>query len=50
MSQRMSLGGVARYVVCDNLKAGVTKTHSYNPMINKIFKEHSEHTGFRTTT
>ncbi|MCY4444518.1 MAG: hypothetical protein OXC44_06960 [Proteobacteria bacterium] len=41
-------GGVARYVVSDDLKAGVTKAHLYDPMINKAFREYSEHTAFRT--
>ncbi|MCY4443512.1 MAG: hypothetical protein OXC44_01775 [Proteobacteria bacterium] len=35
------------YVVCDNLKAGITKVN-YDPVINKIFKEYSEYMVFKT--
>jgi transposase len=39
-------GGVSEVVVPDNLKAGVTKTHRYDPDINANYQHFSEHYGF----
>jgi len=39
-------GGVSEIVVPDNLKAGVTKTHRYDPDINANYQHLSEHYGF----
>ena len=38
-------GGVARIVVPDNLKTGVTKADKYLPEINKTYNEPAEHYG-----
>ncbi len=39
-------GGVSEIVVPDNLKAGVTKPHRYDPDINANYQHMSEHYGF----
>ncbi len=39
-------GGVTKYVVLDNLKAGVTKAHRYDPDLNKLYCDYANHTGF----
>lgn len=39
-------GGVTRYVVIDNLKAGVTKSHCYDPDINPTYCDYGNHSGF----
>jgi len=39
-------GGVSEIVVPDNLKAGVTKAHIYDPDINTNYQHFSEHYGF----
>jgi transposase len=41
-----SFGGVSKVVVPDNLKAGVTKAHNYDPDINVNYQLFSEHYGF----
>lgn len=41
-----AVGGVPRYVVIDNLKAGVTKAHIYDPDANQAFVEFANHWGF----
>jgi transposase len=38
-------GGVTRQVVCDNLKAGVTKPCRYEPAINATYQEMAAHYG-----
>jgi transposase len=38
-----TIGGVAKAVVCDNLKAGVTATCRYEPGINRTYQELAEH-------
>src|SRR5690606_22324153 len=38
-------GGVSEVVVPDNLKAGVTKPHRYDPDINANYQHMSEHYG-----
>ena len=40
-----AIGGVAKAVVCDNLKAGVTVTCRYEPGINRTYQELAEHYG-----
>lgn len=40
-------GGVTKYLVCDNLKAGVTKAHRYDPQVNQTFQDFSHHMNFR---
>jgi len=40
-----AIGGVAKAVVCDNLKAGVTATCRYEPGINRTYQELAEHYG-----
>lgn len=40
-----SYGGVSEMVIPDNLKAGVTKTHLYDPDINANYQHFSEHYG-----
>jgi len=32
-------GCVPRIVVCDNLRAGVTKSHRYEPLVNATYQE-----------
>jgi len=39
-------GGVPLMVVPDNLKAGVTKAHRYEPWLNETYQELSKHYGF----
>jgi len=39
-------GGVSKVVVPDNLKAGVTKAHRYDPDINANYQHVGEHYGF----
>jgi len=39
-------GGVTPYVVIDNLKAGVTKAHRFDPDINPTYCDYANHTGF----
>ena len=39
-------GGVTPYVLIDNLKAGVTKAHRYDPDENKTYCEFGNHMGF----
>jgi transposase len=39
-------GGVTPYIVNDNLKAGVTKAHLYDPDVNKTFCDFANHCGF----
>jgi transposase len=39
-------GGIPAAVVPDNLKSAVTKSSKYEPTINKLFEEFSEHYGF----
>jgi transposase len=41
-----ALGGVPKAVVCDNLKAGVTKPSRYEPGINRTYQELATHYGF----
>ena len=41
-----AIGGVPRAVVCDNLKAGVTKPSRYEPGINRTYAELAVHYGF----
>lgn len=39
-------GGVTPYVVLDNLKAGVTKAHRYDPDVNPAYCDFGNHSGF----
>lgn len=39
-------GGVTPYVVIDNLKSGVTRSHRYDPDINPTYCDYGNHTGF----
>jgi transposase len=39
-------GGVAKYVVLDNLKSGVTKAHRYDPDVNPVYCDFANHCGF----
>jgi hypothetical protein len=39
-------GGVTPYVTVDNLKAGVTKAHIYDPVVNPGFVDFANHCGF----
>lgn len=41
-----AFGGVSEIVVPDNLKAGVTKAHIYDPDLNANYQHFSEHYGF----
>jgi transposase len=41
-----AIGGVPRAVICDNLKAGVTKPSRYEPGINRTYQELATHYGF----
>jgi transposase len=41
-----AIGGVPKAVVCDNLKAGVTKPSRYEPSINRTYQELATHYGF----
>jgi transposase len=38
-------GGVARIIVPDNLKTGVTRADWFSPVINKVYHEMAEHYG-----
>jgi transposase len=38
-------GGASRLWVCDNLKSGVTKSHRYEPLINRTYEEMAAHYG-----
>jgi transposase len=40
-----SFGGVARQIVCDNLKAGVTVANRYEPGINRTYQDMASHYG-----
>jgi transposase len=39
------LGGCPQIVVCDNLRAGVTRAHRYEPDVNATFLEMAGHCG-----
>jgi Uncharacterized protein conserved in bacteria (DUF2312) len=39
------LGGVPKFVVCDNLKAAVTNPDRYDPWINRTYAEMAGHYG-----
>src|ERR1035438_2403653 len=39
------LGGVPKFVVCDNLKAAVTNPDRYDPGINRTYAEMASHYG-----
>lgn len=39
-------GGVAKYVVLDNLKSGVSRAHRYDPDINPTYCDYCNHAGF----
>ncbi|BBB94728.1 transposase [Bradyrhizobium elkanii USDA 61] len=39
------LGGVPKFVVCDNLKAAVTNPDRYDPGINRTYAEMAGHYG-----
>jgi transposase len=41
-----AIGGVPKAVVCDNLKAGVTKPSRYEPGINRTYQDLATHYGF----
>jgi transposase len=41
-----AIGGVPKAVVCDNLKAGVTKPSRYEPSINRTYQDLATHYGF----
>jgi len=41
-----TIGGVPKAVVCDNLKAGVTKPSRYEPGINRTYQDLATHYGF----
>jgi transposase len=41
-----TIGGVTKAVVCDNLRAGVTKPSRYEPDINRTYQDLAEHYGF----
>jgi transposase len=38
-----AIGGVPRAVVCDNLKAGITKPSRYEPGINRTYQDLADH-------
>ena len=40
-----AFGGVTAQLICDNLKAAVTKTSRYEPAINRTYREMAEHYG-----
>jgi len=40
-----SLGGASRIIVPDNLKAGVTRAHRYEPELNRTYAEMAAHYG-----
>jgi hypothetical protein len=39
------MGGVARQIVCDNLKAGVTAASRYEPGISRTYQDMASHYG-----
>lgn len=39
------LGGVPKFVVCDNLKAAVTNPDGYDPGLNRTYAEMASHYG-----
>jgi len=39
-------GGVARRVIIDNLKAGITKADRYDPFFNRTFDQYAHYRGF----
>jgi transposase len=39
------LGGVPKFVVCDNLKAAVTNADRYDPGLNRTYREMAQHYG-----
>lgn len=41
-----AIGGVPKAVVCDNLKAGVTRPSRYEPGINRTYQDLATHYGF----
>jgi len=41
-----AIGGVPKAVVCDNLRAGITKPSRYEPGINRSYQDLAEHYGF----
>ena len=41
-----TIGGVPKVVVCDNLRAGVTRPSRYEPGINRTYQDLAEHYGF----
>src|SRR5947208_8877356 len=41
-----TVGGVPKAVVCDNLKAGVTRPSRYEPGINRSYQDLADHYGF----
>jgi transposase len=41
-----TIGGVPKAVVCDNLKAGITKPSRYEPSINRTYQDLADHYGF----
>jgi transposase len=41
-----AIGGVPKAVVCDNLKAGITKPSRYEPGINRSYQDLADHYGF----
>jgi transposase len=41
-----AIGGMPKAVVCDNLRAGVTKPSRYEPGINRTYQDLAEHYGF----
>ena len=41
-----AIGGVPKAVVCDNLKAGVTKASRYEAGVNRTYQDLATHYGF----
>jgi len=41
-----AIGGVPKAVVCDNLKAGITKASRYEPGINRTYQDLADYYGF----
>lgn len=39
-------GGVFEYVIIDNLKSGVHKSHLYDPDLNPVYVDYANHAGF----
>ena len=46
MNALAAIGGVPKAVVCDNLKAGITKPSRYEPGINRSYQDLADHYGF----